>query len=121
MSRRFFAYRALFWEHWLQTPFTGMQKGGLPCEKQKNAQQRSSSRSPHPAAAAGTAARTRLPTPQLNAVSGARANFQVMEQGSLRPALHYTQQQATPSVQGWVESEETVHSKARSKQEFPQG
>lgn len=64
---------------------------------------------------------TRLPTPQLNAVSGARANFQAMEQGSLRPALHYTQQQATPSVQGWVESEETVHSKAHSKQEFPQG
>ncbi len=72
---------------------------------------------PHQQPAPGT----RLPTPQLNALNSARANFSAMKQSGLGPALGYTQQQASPSTEGWVESEETVHSKARSKEEFPQG
>lgn len=42
-------------------------------------------------------------------------------EGALKGALYYTQAEAHASVDGWVESDETVKSKLRSKEEFPQG
>ena len=42
-------------------------------------------------------------------------------EGALKGALYYTQVEARASEEGWVESDETVKSKLRSKEEFPQG
>lgn len=39
----------------------------------------------------------------------------------MKGALYYTQAEAHASTEGWVESDETVASKLRSKEEFPQG
>lgn len=42
-------------------------------------------------------------------------------EGALKGALYYTQAEAHACREGWVESDETVKSKLRSKEEFPQG
>lgn len=47
--------------------------------------------------------------------AGARA------EGGLQPDLSYTGQQAAPGPKGWVESDATVRSKQKSKEQFPQG
>lgn len=41
--------------------------------------------------------------------------------GNLKPDLAYTCQQAVPGPDGWVESNATVRSKQKSKEEFPRG
>lgn len=41
--------------------------------------------------------------------------------GSLLPDLAYTNQQAVPGPEGWVESPATVRSKQKSKEQFPHG
>lgn len=51
---------------------------------------------------------------------GAKAAKAVAE-GALKGALYYTQVEAHACREGWVESDETVKSKLRSKEEFPQG
>jgi len=52
--------------------------------------------------------------------SAARA-AQARTEGDLKPDLAYTGQQAAPGPEGWVESEATVRSKQKSKEEFPRG
>lgn len=42
-------------------------------------------------------------------------------EGNLKPDLAYTRQQAVPGPDGWVESDATVRSKQKSKEEFPRG
>ena len=42
-------------------------------------------------------------------------------ESALKGALYYTQAEAHACREGWVESDETVKSKLRSKEEFPQG
>lgn len=42
-------------------------------------------------------------------------------EGDLKPDLAYTNQQAVPGAKGWIESESTVLSKQKSKEEFPRG
>lgn len=44
-----------------------------------------------------------------------------MQSGDLHGALYYTQQEQIVTHDGIEESDETVHSKAKSKEEFPQG
>lgn len=58
---------------------------------------------------------------QLNSVSSARGNFRALLDGHMRPALHYTQQEARPNLDGWEETPHTVASKLESKEEYPQG
>ena len=41
--------------------------------------------------------------------------------GALQPDLAYTGQQAAPGPEGWVENAATVHSKQKSKEQFPRG
>ena len=61
------------------------------------------------------------PAPVSGAASpGAKAAKAVAE-GALKGALYYTQVEAHACREGWVESDETVKSKLRSKEEFPQG
>ena len=42
-------------------------------------------------------------------------------EGTLQPDLAYTLQKAKPGPKGWVESDATVCSKQKSKEQFPQG
>lgn len=65
--------------------------------------------------------RSRAPAAASGAASpGAKAAKAVAE-GALKGALYYTQVEARACREGWVESDETVKSKLRSKEEFPQG
>lgn len=78
---------------------------------------------PAPKAPAPPAApeRSRAPAAASGAASpGAKAAKAVAE-GALKGALYYTQVEARACREGWVESDETVKSKLRSKEEFPQG
>ena len=43
------------------------------------------------------------------------------QQGNMRPALYYTQQEQTPCPEGVWESERTVQHKLLSKEDFPLG
>lgn len=51
----------------------------------------------------------------------AKKRLQALEDGNLRPALFYTQQEQTPCPEGVWESSHTVASKLESKEEYPQG
>lgn len=51
----------------------------------------------------------------------AERHMEALQDGHLRPALYYTQQEQTPCKSGVWESPRTVRSKLKSKEEFPQG
>lgn len=73
---------------------------------------------PRPALSARQAAEA---AEHLNCVSRSRNAYKAKLEGGLRPDLYYTGQEASPGLDGWVESSHTVASKLESKEEFPQG
>lgn len=51
----------------------------------------------------------------------AKRAMRAAQQGSLRPALFYTEQEQTPCDAGVWESKETVRRKMKHKEDFPLG
>ena len=60
-------------------------------------------------------------TPASGAAEPGAKAAKAQAEGALKGALYYTQVEARACREGWVESDETVKSKLRSKEEFPQG
>lgn len=61
------------------------------------------------------------PAPASGAAEPGAKTAKAQAEGALKGALYYTQVEARACREGWVESDETVKSKLRSKEEFPQG
>lgn len=61
------------------------------------------------------------PPPPQGCIEPAARAAQARGKGTLKPDLAYTGQQAAPSPEGWVESDATVRSKQKSKEQFPRG
>lgn len=76
---------------------------------------------PEPPVPPAAPARSEAQAPVSGAVKPGAEAAKAHAEGALKGALYYTQVEARASEEGWVESDETVKSKLRSKEEFPQG
>lgn len=76
---------------------------------------------PQPPVPPAAPERSGAPNPASGAVKPSAEAAKAHAEGALKGALYYTQAEAHACREGWVESDETVKSKLRSKEEFPQG
>ena len=64
---------------------------------------------------------SRRQTGSSGCIGPSRSAQKARADGALQPDLAYTVQQAAPGPEGWVENAATVHSKQKSKEQFPRG